>query len=498
MNLAEIIGSHPHDAVALRFGGEDVTYGELRRRAEAVRSFLAGRGIEAGERVALVLGCTPDFVVAYFGVLGGGAVAVPLNPNSPVPELVAELAAVRASLVLVAPDGGPALLPPAAELAGHGFATVPLDAAEAAGTGPAPLVERSAEDPAVLLFTSGTAGPPKAAVLTHGSLLANIEQVELRVGLATTAYDVGLLAVPPYHILGLNAVLGVQLYSGGRLVMLERVDPHSLLAAVRAERVSILVGVPQLFSSLATCEEARGDELVSVRLACSGAAPLPPETAEGFERRFGVPVWQGYGLTEASPTVTFPDLSGRCRPGAVGLPLPGVELRVVDADGEDVEPGDPGEILVRGPNVFAGYFEDPGATRQVLDKRGWLHTGDVAVMSEDGVVTIVDRRKDLIIVSGFNVFPAEVEQVLEAHPKVDKAAVVGVPDERQGESVSAIVVPVEAAWVAGADLPEPGLSDELVSHCRRFLARYKCPATVSFVRELPSGVGGKVLRRALP
>lgn len=497
MNLAEIIGSHPDEAVALRFRGEDVTYGDLRRRAGAVRAFLADSGIGEGERVALLFGPTPDFAVAYFGVLGGGAVAVPLNPNSPLPELVAELSAVRASLVLVAPQGDRGAVPAAEELTAHGFATVTLDAAEGGGAGPAPLVERSGEEPAVLLFTSGTAGPPKAAVLTHGSLLANIEQVELRVGLAATADDVGLLAVPPYHILGLNAVLGVQLYAGGRLVMLERVDPASLLAAVASERVTILVGVPQLFSALASYEEARGDELASVRLACSGAAPLPPETAEGFERRFGLPVWQGYGLTEASPTVTFPDLSGLSRPGSVGLPLPGVELRVVDADGEDVDAGDPGEILVRGPNVFAGYFEDPRATSQALDKRGWLHTGDVAVMSEEGVVTIVDRRKDLIIVSGFNVFPAEVEQVLEAHPKVVRAAVVGVPDERQGESVGAFVVPVEGAWESGTELPEPGLADELVSHCRRYLARYKCPATVSFVRELPSAIGGKVLRRAV-
>ncbi len=520
MNLAQIIEPHPDGAAAFSFRGDTVTYGELRRRCAAVRLSLAARGIAAGERVALVFGATPEFAVAYFGALGSGAVAVPLNPNSPVAEIDGELRAVRASLVLVASDGSEAADALAEQLRGLGHEVAELSlldgsgqprrTGEAQGIGEpqgtvdpqaneptAPIVDREPDDQAALLFTSGTAGSPKAAVLTHGSLLANIEQVELRVGLAALANDVGILAVPPFHILGLNAVLGVQAYVGGRLVLLERFDPATMLEAIASEGVTVLAGVPQMFAALAGFEGATGSELSSVRLACSGAAPLAEATAERFEQKFGVPIWQGYGLTEASPTVTFPDLSGRRQVSSVGIPLPGVEVRLVDPDGHEVETGDPGEILVRGPNVFAGYFEDALATSAALDRKGWLHTGDIAVMSDDCSITIVDRQKDLIIVSGFNVFPAEVEHVLEAHPLVEESAVVGVPDDTFGETVRAFVVPVCSIWPEDAAAPEGLTTEDLASHCMRHLARYKCPHSVIFVRELPRGIQGKVLRRAV-
>jgi long-chain acyl-CoA synthetase len=232
-------------------------------------------------------------------------------------------------------------------------------------------------------------------------------------------------------------------------------------------------------------------------MAISGAAPLPPEVAERFESRFGVPIWQAYGLTEASPTVTFPDLSAPRRPLAVGVPLPGIEVQIVDADGAVVDHGDPGEILVRGPNVFAGYFEDAGATKAALDRAGWLHTGDVGVMDDEGSITIVDRNKDLVIVSGFNVFPAEVEHILGLHPAVAEAAVIGVPDAVLGESVRAFVVPTEIAWPKGAAAPQGVNEIDLIDFCGRHLARYKCPSTIVFMRELPRGIQGKVLRRAL-
>ena len=525
MNLATIVEGHPAGAIALRHAGTSVTYGELRQRAGRVRAGLAVRGVGPGERVALLLPTTPDFVVAYLGVLGAGAIAVPLNPQSPLPELEAELGQVRPSLLLVAGDGGDSPVVAAgslleerasvAELESTGTGSDPGGAAgaagvasaeglagaagvagvagvagsarPAAGAGAGGLVEVEHAQPAVFLFTSGTAGAPKAAILTHGNLLSNIEQVELRVGLAVTADDVGVLVVPPFHILGLNAVLGVQLYAGGALVLVERFDPASLLRTIRDEHVTVLVGVPQLFSALLAETSAHGDELSAVRLACSGAAALGAGVAEAFEARFGVRIQQGYGLTEASPTVTFPDLEGTWRPETVGVPLPGVEVRIVDPDGVEVEPGDPGEVLVRGPNVFAGYFEDPAASSAAVDPAGWLHTGDVAVMDDEGCLTLVDRVKDLIIVSGFNVFPAEVEVVLRDHPAVSDAAVVGVPDAEHGESVKAFVVP------AG----EPPDEAEIVDFCSRRLARYKCPTSVSIVKELPRGLAGKLLRRSV-
>ncbi len=506
MNLAGLIEPHPAAAVALRHDDTTVTYGELRRQVAETRRELTARRIGPGDRVALVFPTSPAFVAAYFATLGVGAAAVPLNPESPIAELATELGTVRAAAVLL---GGPRSAAFAGPIADLGYVVVQIgaDSAAAAATAaggapatddPAPaIVDRSADDPAVLLFTSGTAGLPKAAILTHGSLQANIDQMSLAVGLAVTAEDVGLLVVPPFHVYGLNAVLGLHLAAGGRLVLMERFDPASLFETVVREQVTVLPGVPQLFAALAAASPASGQELSTVRLAVSGAAPLSLEVAEQFEERFGIPIWQAYGLTEASPTVTFPDMDGPRRPTAVGVPLPGIEVEIVDGDGHPVEHGDPGEILVRGPNLFAGYFEDAEATKAALDRRGWLHTGDIGVMDDDGSLTIVDRNKDLVIVSGFNVFPAEVEHILEEHLAVAEAVVVGVPDPVLGESVRAFVVPTAAAWSEAAAVPEGVTESELVEFCARHLARYKCPSSIVFTRELPRGIQGKVLRRAL-
>lgn len=493
MNLASVIESHPGEKVALFFEGEEITYEELRRRVGALRGELARAGVGQGAPVALCFSSSPAFVVSYLAVLASGAVAVPLNPLSPPAELARELAVVGAELVLasVSPEG----------LEGSDTSLVLLEAdgrltKSAESEPPGPAVDLAPAAPAVYLFTSGTAGAPKPAVLTHQNLLSNIEQVEMRVGLAAQPDDVGLLALPAFHILGLNAVLGVILYAGGGLVILERFEPGRLLESCARHRVTLLVGVPQMFAALAGFADAKGDELASLRLACSGGAPLPPEVAAAFADRFKHPIHQGYGLTEAAPTVTFPDLSAPCRPSSVGVPLPGVELRIVDEAGEGVEIGEPGEILVRGPNVFAGYLGDEAATRAALDPGGWLHTGDLGVFSEDGTVTIVDRQKDLVIVSGFNVFPGEVEEVLAAHEAVAEAAVVGVGSEETGEQVVAYAVLTEAA--RHPESGEPLVSEsELIAHCGTHLARYKCPRRVNFVHQLPKGLQGKVLRRAV-
>ena len=435
MNLASIVGPHPADTVALVQGSRRVSYGQLRAGVARARACFAAHGVGQDDRVALLCASSPEFVVAYLAVLGLGAAAVPLNPQSPTSELELELAAVRAATVVV----GPSEEGPGGWLAERGHRIV--GAVEMMRNEPAevPVVDLKASAPAALLFTSGTAGSPRAATLTHGSLLANIEQMVLRAG--NTPEDIALLLLPPFHVFGLNAVLGLQLFVGGATVLAERFDPASTLELVKSERVTLLPGVPEVFASLSAGAIGQGDELATVRLAVSGAAPLSADVAARFRERFGICLWQGYGLTEASAAVTFPDLAGPYDAASVGTPLPGVEVRIIDPDGAGVLLGDPGEILVRGPNVFAGYFEDPEATEKVLDRAGWLHTGDVAVMSEAGDLTIVDRYKDLIIVSGFNVFPEEVEAVLARHPDVAEAAVVGVPDPLHGESVRAFVVP---------------------------------------------------------
>jgi long-chain acyl-CoA synthetase len=502
VNLATIVESHPAGSPALIGAqGDVVTFADLRARAARCRAGLERLGVTTGDRVAIILPTGTDFVLAYLAALAAGAVAVPLNPQSPNTELARELATVRPSLLVADTSAAGGGAPGVAAAAGLGVAVAGVEALEQADAdadaGEWSTVEREDNDPAVLLFTSGTAGFPKAAVLTHGSLRANLEQMAMRVALAVTSDDVGILLLPCSHVFGLNAVLGLHLYVGAPVVLTGRFDARTTLELVKQHGVTILAAVPTVFGALAAVEGATASDLASVRLAVSGAAPLPAEVAQRFSERFGRRLLQGYGLTEASPGVSFTDPSSVDHgPRSVGVPLPGVEVRIVDVDGEDVEAGDPGELLVRGPNVFAGYFEDPGATASVVDRAGWLHTGDVAVIGEDATLTLVDRRKDLVIVSGFNVYPAEVEKVLAEHPAVEAVAVVGVPDRTTGEAVQAFVVPA-GEWPEGAPAPEEPTAEELVRHCARHLARYKCPTKVSFVRELPRGLGGELLRRAL-
>jgi long-chain acyl-CoA synthetase len=454
------------DAIALRAGPETVTYRELESRAARVAGALRAEGVQPGDRVTMEGHNTIAFVTSYLGALRIGAVAVPLNPQAPDPEVERELATVEPAVVL-----GP-----------------PLDGAGDAE--PVATVARDDSDVAVLLFTAGTAGAPKAAMLTHGNLASNIRQVLDHPGLALNPGDVSLGALPLFHVFGLNAVLGIGLAAGASTVLLDHFDPAAV-RDVREHQVSVLAGVPAMYHAFLELDDtlAPADAFESVRLAVSGAAPLDGEVFDGMRKRFGVVVYEGYGLTEAAPIVTTSAI-GRGEPaaGSIGPPLPGVEVRLVDADGADVLPGDPGEIWVRGPNVFPGYWQDPEATAGALTGDGWLRTGDVAVSDDDGELSLVDRAKDLVIVSGFNVYPAEVEEALLEHPDIAEVAVVGEPDPRTGEAVVAFVV------------PEPGTrpdADALLAHCTRGLARYKCPTRVEIVDALPRSFAGKVLRREL-
>jgi long-chain acyl-CoA synthetase len=283
-------------------------------------------------------------------------------------------------------------------------------------------------------------------------------------------------------------VLGLALLVGSSVVLLERFDPASSLEAVGEHGITVVAGAPPLFGAWASVPGVGASALDSVRLLVSGGAPLADEVAEAFRARFDKPIWQGYGLTETSPIVSSSLVGGEPRRGSIGIPLPGVEVRLVDDEGEDALSGDPGEVWVRGPNVFPGYWNDPDATAVVLTEDGWLKTGDIAVTDDEGYLYLVDRAKDLIIVSGFNVFPAEVEEALLQHPGIAEAGVVGVSHPYTGEAVKAYVVSKP-----GRHLEE----DEVIEFCAERLARYKCPTSVSFVDEIPQGLVGKVLRRAL-
>jgi long-chain acyl-CoA synthetase len=497
MNLASIIDPHPDDAIALRSRGQSTTYGELRTQVAALRGGLARLGLVPGDRLALACGNNPYFVVTYLAALGAGLVAVPLNPAAPAPELQRQLAKVDARAMVVAPAAAEAMAAldrtavPALEFvietAGLGLeGAVPLEDLFAGE--PAPMVARNADDLAVLIFTSGTAGAARAAMLTHGNLLSNLEQIQSSEGRRQHADDVSLGVLPSFHIFGLNVVLGLTLYSGSRVVLIERFDPSSAAEAIGHHGVTVIAGAPPMWHAWAGLPGLDPETFATVRIASSGAARLPVETAQQFEDRFAVRITEGYGLTETSPVVTT--ATGTDAPwGSIGAPLPGVEVRLVDAEGVDVLIGDPGEVWVRGPNVFAGYWNDADATAEVFAGDGWFRTGDIGVVDEEGHVFLVDRVKDLIIVSGFNVYPAEVEEALAAHPAVAACAVVGVAHPYTGEAVKAFVV-----------LNDGRSADEevLVTWCASRLARYKCPSKVMFVDEIPvSPASGKLVRRAL-
>jgi len=496
VNLAAMIETPPDDAVALVSRGRTTTYGELREQVAALRGGLSGLGVTRGDRVAVVCANNWYFVVSYLATLGLGAVVTPLNPLSPTAELENELASVRAKVAVVGPSARRAI----AELDRSrldSLETIVLCDGEPDGDGvniaslltaePLPLTDVDPDDLAVLIFTSGTAGRPKAARLSHGNITANIEQLLQVDGASVDTADVGLGVLPLFHIYGLTVVLGLTFATGSSVVLVERFDPQSIITTIVERGVTVLPGVPAMWMALANLPGVPPGAFAQVRVATSGADRLPTEVAERIADRFGLIVREGYGLTEASPVVTS-SIGHEARLGSVGRPLPGVHVRVVDVDGADVLVGDTGEIRVSGPNVFGGYWEDDEATAAVLDADGWLHTGDLAVVDEAGNLTLVDRAKDLIIVSGFNVYPAEVEEVLLAHPAVVGCAVVGVPHPYSGEAVKAYVIVEGAASVE---------EDEIIAWCADRLARYKCPEKVMFVDKLPVGLSGKVLRREL-
>jgi long-chain acyl-CoA synthetase len=496
VNLASVIEPHPDEAPAIVSRGKVTTYGELRRQVGELRHGLHGLGIEPGDRVAIMSANNWFFAVSYLAVLGRGAVAVPLNPGSPAAELTAQLRDVGASAAIVGPSSRIA----AEGLDRAALGVQHLIVTEQAGVSGAPtmeslftgaqlpLVDREDGDLATLLFTAGTAGSPKAAMLTHCNMRSNLDQIQAHPGRTLTATDVCLGVLPLHHIYGLNVMLMLSLLSGASVVLVERFDPSTALGTITNHQVTMIAGAPPMYASWLALPDADPEAFASVRLAVSGAAALSEEVAHAFTERFGIIIHEGYGLTEASPTVTSSVVSSPNRPGSIGLPLTGVEVRLVDSNGEDALAGDDGEIWVRGPNVFAGYWANDEATRATITPEGWLKTGDIAVADDDGWLYIVDRAKDVIIVSGFNVYPAEVEEVLAGYRGVAEVAVVGVAHPHTGEAVKAFVVAAP-----GHHLEE----DELIEYAASRLARYKCPSKIMFVDELPHGTAGKLLRRSL-
>ncbi|MEM9564497.1 MAG: AMP-binding protein [Actinomycetota bacterium] len=481
-NLAAIIEHHDADRLALIDGDATITYGDLRARVDHLRAHLADAGYSSESRVAILAGNETAFVVAALAALGLGAVVTPVRPTSPPPELIRKLAAVEPDVLLVG-DAGRWALDHAADIA-----TPLIDLQDLAGPAPEagtsvapPIVDCDADDLAFLLLTSGVSSDSKVAMMSHGNL-AWVQEAITDADDGLQPDDIALGVLPFSHIFGLNVVLLATLRIGGAIVLQRRFDAELSLELIRAHRITTISGAPPMWQRWADAD-APDDTLASVRNAASGAAALPAEVFERIRDRYGVEIAEGYGLTETSPVVTW-SRGIQPRATSVGQPLAGVEVVLVESDGTPVEAGDTGEIVVRSPGVFKGYLDAPQLTAAVLTDDGWFWTGDMGVFDDDGYLYLVDRMKDIIIVSGFNVYPAEVESVLMEHPDVTGAIVVGTPHGETGETV--------AAHVAGQVT-----ADELDAFVRARLSTYKCPTEFHFVDELPVAPTGKLIRREL-
>ncbi len=442
---------------ALVLGDEHLSYLELDVASAKVAGMLRARGLRAGDRVAVMLPNVPQFAMAYYGVLRMGGIVVPMNPLLKAREVEHYVGDSGAAVVL----DDPAALPGENE---PDFG----------------VAERDTDDTAVILYTSGTTGRPKGAELTHGNLSRNVDV--MRGLISVESEDVILGALPLFHSFGQTCGLNTAVATGACLALIPRFMPGAVLELIERRRVTVFEGVPTMYAALLHTAGRERHDASSLRVCVSGGAALPLEVLHGFEAAFGCAVLEGYGLSETSPVASFNRAELR-KPGSIGTPVDGVEMRLLDPTPEGV-----GEIAIRGHNVMKGYWRNPDATRQAIDGDGWFRSGDLARIDEDGCYFIVDRKKELIIRGGYNVYPREVEEVIYEHPAVREAAVVGIPHPELGEEVGACV-----ALKEGADAGEA----EVREFVRSQVAAYKYPRHVWFVDELPKGPTGKILKRAI-
>jgi len=471
---------------AVRLDDFALTYDQLLDGARRVTALLQARGVRPGDRVGLVLPNVPPFPVLFYGVLGAGAVVVPMNPLLKAREVQYYLEDSGASLVFA--------WHAMAEEATKGAASVGIDCVPVDPDGFLDLlaehepvqdvVEREDDDTVVLLYTSGTTGQPKGAELTHANLGTNaLLSAETLVELGPD--DVVMGCLPLFHCFGLTCGLNAAVLAGACLTLVPRFDARKALEVIGRDRVTVFEGVPTMYAGMLHVEDAESYDVSSLRTCVSGGSAMPVEVMKSFEKAFGCIVLEGYGLSETSPVASFnrPDLERK--PGSIGVPVRGVEMKLVDDDGKDVEQGEVGEIAIRGENVMKGYWGREDATAQAIPD-GWFRSGDMARQDEDGYYFIVDRKKDLIIRGGYNVYPREVEEALYEHEAVAEVAVVGVPHDDLGEEVGAAV-----ALKPGQHATE----DDLRAFAKDRLAAYKYPRHIWLVDELPKGPTGKILRR---
>ncbi len=464
-----------------------MTYAELDAAASRLATFLDREGIGVGDRVGVMLPNISAAPIAYYGIWRLGGVAVPMNPLMQAREVGFYLSNTGAKALIGTPAFADASTQ-GAESAGSKVWLVD-DAELARMTDDLPEfgepVERSALDTAVVLHTSGTTGTPKGAELTHGSL-GNNQEVVVRRLLKLTEEDVVLACLPLFHVFGMTCAMNAAIAAGACLSLVARFDPARAIERIRRDRVTVLEAVPTMYTALlSVADQFPPDATASLRTCVSGGAALPVAVLNDFEKTFDAIILEGYGLSETSPVTTFNHPDAERRPGSIGTPIEGVQVRLVDENGNVVPSGSPGELHVKGPNVMKGYWNLPEATEAAIID-GWFATGDIAVVDEDGYYWIVDRKKDLIIRGGYNVYPREIEEVLHEHPAVAQVAVIGIPHDSLGEEVgAAVVLKADAA-------AEP---DELRQFVKGRVAAYKYPRRIWFVDSLPTGPTGKLLRR---
>ena len=486
-----------------------LSYAELNAATSQVAHGLVQAGIQKGDTVALSCQDVPSFVIAYYGILKAGAAVLPLNVLLKTREIAYHLTDGDAKAYFCQ-EGTPEL--PIGQLGytafqevescQHFFLMTTEPDAPSSIPGATTLnmlmrdqpttfetVATSPEDTAVILYTSGTTGKPKGAELTHLNMLLNARLSDTMYPRAD--HDVHLITLPLFHSFGQTVQMNAGIYNRATLVLLPRFSPDAALHLMEEENITIFAGVPTMYWAMLNYPRADQYDLQKIarnlRLACSGGAAMPVEVMLAFNEKFNVKILEGYGLSETSPIAVFNRLDREARPGSIGFPVWGVEVRLVDADDQDVETGEVGEIAIRGHNVMKGYYKRPEATAEAM-RNGWFHTGDMGRRDEDGYLSIVDRVKDMIIRGGFNVYPREIEEVLMTHPAVSLAAVIGVPHERHGEEVKAFVIVKNGATITEA---------ELVAWSKQNMADYKYPRLIEFRTELPMTATGKVLKSEL-
>ncbi|RDH74500.1 long-chain fatty acid--CoA ligase [Mycolicibacterium moriokaense] len=488
-NLVAAADEHP-SAVALRCGDLALTYAEFDRAAARLATFLERLGVEPGDRVGIMLPNSPAFAVVFYGIMRRGAIAVPMNPLLKAREIEFYLSNTSAKTLFATPAFGDDAAA-GAEAAGASVWLVDdVLLAELIADLPEQQepVRRADTDTAVVLHTSGTTGHPKGAELTHGGLRRNAE-VSVRTLLEIGSDDVVMGALPLFHVFGLTCGLNAAVSVGATLALIPRFDPRTAMGVIERDGVTVFEGVPTMYSALlSVAQDFPASTTASLRTCVSGGAALPVQVLTDFEETFGCEILEGYGLSETSPVACFNHPGQPRKRGSIGTPIEGVQMRVVDDQGVELPAGERGEIQVRGHNVMKGYWNLPDATAAAISPDGWFGTGDIGTVDDDGNYYIVDRKKQMIIRGGLNVYPREIEEVLYEHPAIAEAAVIGIPHDTLGEEIGAAVALKDGAYATPEDLRD---------YVKERVAAYKYPRRVWLVDALPKGPTGKILHREI-